>query len=256
MELEPDSKEYRPLMKIFTNEVSAIPPRHPRSLCPTPSYYVATQVSLLGSVRHRHIVRLHQVVREPNAVFLVMDRCSGGDLFDEIERQGGILPETKARKVAAQLLEALRYLHDEAHIAHCDIKLANVLFDTADPDSNIKLIDFGMTIAITTASIVVSISVSTNTAITITIIGLSRRLRAGETTSGRVGTTSFMSPEQVKGLHFDHSVDMWGLGKRADVSISIFISIPIGTSAFLQESYSLYVYLVSIHSIHTAISMM
>lgn len=72
-----------------------------------------------------------------------MDRCSGGDLFDKIGRSGGCLPEMEAAHVGYQILSALRYLHDVVHIAHLDIKLANILYDHSGGNSDVKLIDFG-----------------------------------------------------------------------------------------------------------------
>lgn len=83
------------------------------------------------------------MVLEPRCVYLVMDRCSGGDLFDTIGRFGGCLPEFEAARVGHQLLSALRYLHDDVHIAHLDIKLANILYDHIGENSDVKLIDFG-----------------------------------------------------------------------------------------------------------------
>ena len=55
---------------------------------------------------------------------------------------GRRFPESKAKKIIFQILNALVYLHDK-NIAHRDIKLENIIIDAND---NIKLIDFGFCI--------------------------------------------------------------------------------------------------------------
>jgi len=91
---------------------------------------------------HRHIIEFHDVFEDKDNLYIVMGMCSGGELFDRI-KQKKHYNEADAALVLKQCLEAIRYLHKN-NVAHCDLKPANILFENAEPDANLKIIDFGM----------------------------------------------------------------------------------------------------------------
>jgi calcium-dependent protein kinase len=111
-------------------------------------------------------------------VYLVMELCKGGELFDEVTRkaQRGMPEATAGRMVrttrthvnlpvtpcnlpctptshlphhatsrgqVADMFSALHYLHAKG-IAHRDLKLENFLFEDTSADKALKLIDFGL----------------------------------------------------------------------------------------------------------------
>ncbi|KAH8041806.1 hypothetical protein HPB51_018558 [Rhipicephalus microplus] len=65
--------------------------------------------------------------------------CPGGDLFNLLDRSGGLLPEEEARFYLAELTLAIHALHSLGY-AHRDVKPDNVLIDRT---GHIKLADFG-----------------------------------------------------------------------------------------------------------------
>ncbi len=71
-----------------------------------------------------------------------MELCSGGELFDKISHVGHF-NERVAAKLFRQMMSALRYCHSK-RICHKDLKPENFLFASIDPDSSLKLIDFGL----------------------------------------------------------------------------------------------------------------
>ena len=52
--------------------------------------------------------------------------------------------EDYACQIVREILNAITYLHDYKNIAHRDLKLSNIMFADSSPDSEIKLIDFGL----------------------------------------------------------------------------------------------------------------
>ena len=69
-----------------------------------------------------------------------MEHVSGGSTHGYLKsKPNRRLEESAARKIFAQLISALEYLHSKC-IAHRDIKLENVMLDN---QKNVKLIDFG-----------------------------------------------------------------------------------------------------------------
>ena len=101
---------------------------------------------LKRAARRPHVVALHSVIRTPEATYLVMEKCHGGELFDAIIARGSF-PEAEARPLLRQLLSALAYCHSLG-VVHRDLKPENVLFERPDPGPGngvgaLKLIDFG-----------------------------------------------------------------------------------------------------------------
>jgi serine/threonine protein kinase len=97
------------------------------------------EVKLLRSMRHPNIVRLYQVMKSAQHIFLVTEFVSGGDVYSLLERKGRI-PEAEARHYFQQLISALEYCHSQA-IVHRDLKPENLLLDDS---SVIKIADFGL----------------------------------------------------------------------------------------------------------------
>jgi len=73
----------------------------------------------------------------PEHVWLVTEYANGGDLFEEVRRQGR-LSEADAKRHFGHLLRAVQYL-DQHDIGHRDISLENILLK----DGEVRLMDFG-----------------------------------------------------------------------------------------------------------------
>jgi serum/glucocorticoid-regulated kinase 2 len=91
------------------------------------------------SISSPYIVKLHYAFQTASKCYLIMDLMNGGDLFYHI-LQNGRLKERRVIKIAAQILLALKCLH-ENNIIYRDLKPMNVLLDKKD---NVKLTDFGL----------------------------------------------------------------------------------------------------------------
>ena len=94
----------------------------------------------LARLNHPHIISVIDVFDENDTVYYVMPYLSGGSLLDYVKTQG-VLSESEAMKYIKQIATALKYMHEEQHICHYDVKPANILLDDK---GNAVLIDFGI----------------------------------------------------------------------------------------------------------------
>ena len=95
----------------------------------------------LTRLNNAHIVQLLgvQVDMAEEKVYMVMELCHGGELFDRIAECGG-LAEDDAKRYFVQILHALSHCH-ENRVYHRDLKPENILLDA---DDNAKVADFGL----------------------------------------------------------------------------------------------------------------
>mmetsp|Transcript_23073 Transcript_23073/g.58817 ORF Transcript_23073/g.58817 Transcript_23073/m.58817 type:complete len:582 (-) Transcript_23073:165-1910(-) len=123
-------------------------------------------------------------------MYIVMEMCSGGDLISRLKKSqaaGNLGDERFVATLVEKILGALSYCHHHG-IAHRDVKLENIMYESDAPDAEPKLIDFGF---------------------------------AAKTKAGmwyRLGTPSYMAPElNVRGTEvaYDVKVDVWALGVTA-----------------------------------------
>ena len=94
----------------------------------------------LARLNHPYIISVIDVFEENDTVYYVMPFLSKGSLQDYVEKHGA-LSEQEAMKYVKQIALALKYMHEEQHICHYDVKPANILVDDKD---NAVLIDFGI----------------------------------------------------------------------------------------------------------------
>ena len=97
------------------------------------------ELDILTLLRHPNIVRYYDHIEEDDKVYVVMEYCAGGNLFDLVVKQGCI-DEARSKRWGAQLLGALEYCQGHL-VAHRDLKPENLLLDAED---NLKLADFGL----------------------------------------------------------------------------------------------------------------
>jgi len=99
------------------------------------------EVMALTRLNHAHVVQLLsvQVDMRMEKVYVLMELCQGGELFDRIAECGG-LDEGEAKRYFVQILAALSHCHDNK-VYHRDLKPENILLDAED---NAKVADFGL----------------------------------------------------------------------------------------------------------------
>ena len=105
---------------------------------PTRLPKIYREVTILGSLSHPNIVRLHEMVETERYIGIILEYASGGELFDYILTHR-YLKDNAARRLFAQLVSGVGYLHKKG-IVHRDLKLENLLLDR---NRNIIITDFG-----------------------------------------------------------------------------------------------------------------
>ena len=74
----------------------------------------------------------------------MQELCLGGELFDRLDEQPDYhYTEAECARLVKQMLSAVRYLHSRG-IIHRDLKLENFLFSSTSKDSELRMIDFGL----------------------------------------------------------------------------------------------------------------
>ncbi|XP_061762902.1 maternal embryonic leucine zipper kinase isoform X1 [Nerophis ophidion] len=100
---------------------------------------VKVEIEAMKNLSHQHICRLYQVIESPTQIFMILEYCPGGELFDYIIAKDR-LSEEETRVFFRQIVSAMAYVHSQGY-AHRDLKPENLLING---DRNLKLIDFGL----------------------------------------------------------------------------------------------------------------
>ena len=138
---------------------------------------LTNEIAILKKLDHPNIVKPIETFRWKNQIFIIMEVCSGYDLYSRDP-----YTEMEAVRIIAAVLSAVSYLHSN-NVAHRDLKYENILFVNQSPTSTIKLIDFG----------------------------LSKIHGGSETLTGGVGTIFTMAPEVLQGS-YTKQADIWSVG--------------------------------------------
>lgn len=141
------------------------------------------EILIMKMLDHPNIVKLFETFEDKQHVFLVLELCTGGDLYHRLQD----VTRFKEKEVAVimqQLLRPVYYMHEKG-ICHRDIKPENFLFLTKDPirDNVLKLIDFGFSCLV----------------------------KPGQILTTKLGTARYSSPQVLAG-QYDESCDVWALG--------------------------------------------
>ncbi|KAK3008508.1 hypothetical protein RJ639_013216 [Escallonia herrerae] len=93
-----------------------------------------------------NIVEFKGAYEDPKNLHLVMELCSGGELFDRITAKGNY-SEREAARVGRQIVNVVHVCHFMG-VMHRDLKPENFLLVSRDEDAPLKATDFGLSVFI------------------------------------------------------------------------------------------------------------
>lgn len=134
-----------------------------------------------SALEHPNICVIHEIDEAGQGqLFIAMSFYEGETLKQKIER--GKLSVEESIEIALQVARGLGRAHEQG-IIHRDVKPGNVVVTQR---GEVKIVDFGLA----------------------KLVGVTHLTKNGST----MGTTSYMSPEQVTGEEVDRRTDLWSLG--------------------------------------------
>jgi serine/threonine protein kinase len=140
----------------------------------------AIELSLGTTLHHPNVVRILEVIHQPDRVVLVQELLTGGDLFSCLQ-QFEVFSELVARCCFSDLVAGLEYLHGNG-VVHRDLKPENCVFDRT---GTLKIVDFG----------------------------LAARFTHGQRLEQYCGSPEFAAPEVLRSRpHLGPPIDVWAVG--------------------------------------------
>jgi len=145
------------------------------------------EIDILIKTDHPNIIKLYDVFESNHNLYLVMEECNGGELFDKIlehiEKEE-MYSEKEAANILLQVMSAVEYCHNNG-ICHRDLKPENLLYLKKGNEENnpLKVIDFG----------------------------LSQTIDVKKILNSKVGTAYYVSPEILQGS-YNEKCDIWSAG--------------------------------------------
>ena len=197
----------RKIQNKITKEFYALKALQINRMQPAKVKELLMEVAMMKTLDHPNIIRIIETYRTHNTLYIVMELCTGGELFDKLyEQPNARFSENDCRVLVNKMVAALNYLH-QAGIAHRDLKLENFIFTNKQDNAEIKLIDFGY----------------------------SQNYLAKDHMDSIVGTAYYISPEVLQG-DYTKSCDIWSMGVILYMMLSGRVPFGGNTDAEIQQA--------------------
>lgn len=128
----------------YTCEAYAMKQIKKNQLASTPNdtKRIMNEVLIMKNLSHPCVIKMHEIIDNADSVYIILELMKGGDLLSRIIDKKK-LPEHTSKLFFMQMCYAVKYLHDK-NITHRDLKPDNVLLETTDEETLIKISDFGL----------------------------------------------------------------------------------------------------------------
>ena len=142
------------------------------------------EIAIMQKMDHPNIIKLYEVFESDRSLYIIMEECKGGEIFDRIIehiQNGEMYSEKDASIIFQQVMSSIQYCHNHK-ICHRDLKPENLLYlnEGSEKDNRLKVIDFGLSQSI-------------------------------DKLKTKVGTAYYVSPEILEGKYTE-LCDIWSAG--------------------------------------------
>ncbi|CAL8123801.1 unnamed protein product [Orchesella dallaii] len=153
------------------------------------------EIRIHRNVKHPNIVDFHSYFEDDRFIYILLELCENESLL-QLSQKRGAITEPEVRYFLRQILEGVKYLHEEEKIIHRDLKLGNIFITSG---MKLKIGDFG----------------------------LATELESED--RKYVGTPNYIAPEIVERIGYDCKADIWSIG-------CLLYALLIGKPPFESES--------------------
>ena len=88
------------------------------------------EINILKKSDHPNIIKLYEIFESKRSLYLIMEECKGGEVFDKIIehiQNKKMYTEKDAANMFQQMMSAVEYCHNNG-ICHRDLKPENLLY--------------------------------------------------------------------------------------------------------------------------------
>ncbi|KAM3143579.1 hypothetical protein pb186bvf_004341 [Paramecium bursaria] len=137
------------------------------------------EITIMEQMDHPNVLRLFETFEDNENLYMVLEICQGGDVFDKVLEKGNMTVD-ESFKIYLQFMRAVNY-YQGFNIVHRDLKPENFLFHTKNDLNTLNVIDFG----------------------------IAKRVEGKLKTKS--GTAYYVAPEVLEGS-YDNKCDIWSAG--------------------------------------------
>jgi serine/threonine protein kinase len=179
-----------------------------------------SEAKIMSKMNHPNIVRVTDLIDEPDTVAFVMEHVPGVTLKELIEKRGKP-NDSSVKNLFSQIISATKFIHEQGLI-HRDIKPSNFMVTS---ENQVKLMDFGIA----------------------KVMDANASEYTGTGSSQLMGTPMYMSPEQVRASGtvtfasdiYSLGVTLWHVVTGAKPYDTGSLSLPEIQVAILKENLPL-----------------
>lgn len=167
------------------------------------------EISTMKLIKHPNVVKIFEVMASKSKIYIVLEFVGGGELFDQIAKQGR-LKEDDAGRYFQQLINAVDYCHSRG-VYHRDLKPENLLLDSYGV---LKVSDFGLST-------------------------FSQKVREDGLLHTACGTPNYVAPEVLNDKGYDGTAsDIWSCGVILFVLLAGYLPFDESSLAVLYRKVS------------------
>lgn len=159
------------------------------------------EIEIMKRLDHPNILKLYDYFEDKDSVYLVLELCTGGELFDRIVANK-YYNESEARIIFKQMMKAIYHCHVNG-VCHRDLKPENFLMINKKDPYSLKLIDFGLSRQFD-GNVLSERKIDSN------VLKPARR-QTRATLKTKAGTPFYIAPEVLTG-NYTEKCDVWSAG--------------------------------------------